>query len=582
MEKGKKKPGIRKPSHTGRRPCPPGQMRVNGRCVKDRNKNGIKRLEPAPSSAVLIPWNVGGLLTRKGRILINGGTAHPIVSEKAALAPLYIIRFSKEKTQVMGVGFARNLNDIRKTRITMTRTWNKPRNVTIKSWGGETTIRARFIVWHEPQKKLSPDPIPEIVESLGLIPVTEEEQPTEKILAENVGNPTSNGGIHGHILVRSEARTWNDGRHFHLVMDPEMGLLVTDIDGEHPHGIEGERTGKATSIHRHVVGRPDGEFVFTDVSGEHDHDVLVDRTSNSGVHFHKVNIGGRELQTLTVEEEAMLHGPGPMDGPDEEDAPGADAASVDMESQLSEHLDTLDKGFEKAWEESEWILTAKDIEKQTTVQSVVLSKQRFSDLGAAKAWVQNHGFKATKVDEQPNIWRFRQFPPVQCQRGTFRNRRVTRGVMAVICVRRGDRVPPTLRRMANERAQEIQKRIIESSTVRVQNVPTGFGFKIRGSKLFAFMDVPKGKPGEKVIILEVQRLDGPGMKGAPSGAVDGMEIEMASGDPRKLAKERLGHRVFVLRKVAGSDLLLEDSAFLAVIDPTKELPKEDCDCHKND
>lgn len=67
-------------------------------------------------------------------------------------------------------------------------------------------------------------------------------------------------------------------------------------------------------------------------------------------------------------------------------------------------------------------------------QSLILSKERFPTLAEAKKWVLDHDFEAPKVDEKPESWRFRQFPPGRCQDDTIRTITITRGVKAVVCV----------------------------------------------------------------------------------------------------------------------------------------------------
>ncbi|MHA2642825.1 MAG: hypothetical protein V2G41_09280 [bacterium JZ-2024 1] len=70
--------------------------------------------------------------------------------------------------------------------------------------------------------------------------------------------------------------------------------------------------------------------------------------------------------------------------------------------------------------------------RSTRVQSVIFDKEKF-DKDSAASWLQEHGFRADKVDETSKTFRFRQFHPGQCQAGSFRLLRLTDGVKAVIC-----------------------------------------------------------------------------------------------------------------------------------------------------
>lgn len=71
--------------------------------------------------------------------------------------------------------------------------------------------------------------------------------------------------------------------------------------------------------------------------------------------------------------------------------------------------------------------------KQRKVQSVIASKERFSNAAAARKWITEHDFTADKVDETETSWRFRQFPPGRCKEDTLRTIRLDDGVSAVIC-----------------------------------------------------------------------------------------------------------------------------------------------------
>jgi len=70
---------------------------------------------------------------------------------------------------------------------------------------------------------------------------------------------------------------------------------------------------------------------------------------------------------------------------------------------------------------------------KTEVQTLILSKKVFKTKEEAVKWVKDHDFKAGKIDETDETFRFRQFMPDKCKGGSFRTIRITRGVKAVIC-----------------------------------------------------------------------------------------------------------------------------------------------------
>lgn len=85
------------------------------------------------------------------------------------------------------------------------------------------------------------------------------------------------------------------------------------------------------------------------------------------------------------------------------------------------------------------------VEKATKIQSVVLSKKTFPKMSDARKWITEHQFHAKKVDETPDSWRFRQFPPTNCKPNTFRSITLKAGVTGVICVPKGEKTPPGLK-----------------------------------------------------------------------------------------------------------------------------------------
>lgn len=83
-------------------------------------------------------------------------------------------------------------------------------------------------------------------------------------------------------------------------------------------------------------------------------------------------------------------------------------------------------------------------EKGTRIQSVIFSKTESPDdvnngrgwtMTAAKRWLEEHNFRHDKVDETNRSYRFRQFPPGDCEPRSFRTLKENfpNGISAVIC-----------------------------------------------------------------------------------------------------------------------------------------------------
>lgn len=308
---------------------------------------------------------------------------------------------------------------------------------------------------------------------------------------EKRGLPARNpeGGIHGHGIDRKNKQTLRDGLHPHIVlMDGQ--LFISKEDGPHWHLIkDGARRseGGDPSKHNHMfvfsagLRLPTGMVlekdteVFTEVGGDHDHDLMVQITAFDGTHDHDMILpDGSKIKTLSVAEFVAMHPPigdppevgtatdilkgmyrgkGPKDKKPKTKADDC----PECETAIAKHLDDIDADFDKAWKESDYFTLKAYISKQTDVQSLVLSKTRFKTVAEARAWVKENGGITDKVDEKPNTFRFRQFNPSLCKDGTFRNKKITEGVIAVICVPKGKDTPEGLKNSAKK--GEIQTAI---------------------------------------------------------------------------------------------------------------------------
>jgi hypothetical protein len=103
----------------------------------------------------------------------------------------------------------------------------------------------------------------------------------------------------------------------------------------------------------------------------------------------------------------------------------------------------------------------------TEIQTVLVPRAKFPTLASARAWVTEHGFRATKSDEGATVTRFRQLPPDHFEPKSFRTIPLGKsGVQAVIgCPkqihgshRKSARAVPAARASANG-DQELQERV---------------------------------------------------------------------------------------------------------------------------
>lgn len=76
------------------------------------------------------------------------------------------------------------------------------------------------------------------------------------------------------------------------------------------------------------------------------------------------------------------------------------------------------------------------------VQTVIVSKEKYPERADASKWVRDHDFRADKVDETEESYRYRQFDPGECTEGSERTIELTDGVKAVICAKKESDAAP--------------------------------------------------------------------------------------------------------------------------------------------
>lgn len=102
------------------------------------------------------------------------------------------------------------------------------------------------------------------------------------------------------------------------------------------------------------------------------------------------------------------------------------------EEEVEEANDRADRAREYTLDAPHVPVDQMDQRAMTDVQSLILSKERFKNVVAARKWVTDNDFRADKVDETEESFRFRQRPPAVFREGSFRTITLTRGVKAVI------------------------------------------------------------------------------------------------------------------------------------------------------
>ncbi len=126
-------------------------------------------------------------------------------------------------------------------------------------------------------------------------------------------------------------------------------------------------------------------------------------------------------------------------------------------------MKSIDDEQKKAVEE--WV----EKQKSTEVQTIILSKEKFETAEDATKWVTDHDFRADKIDETENSFRFRQFNPGEYNDGSERTIEITDGVKAVIC-KRGKSVCPIDKELIDELVELREGRVLSGkSRTKIEN-----------------------------------------------------------------------------------------------------------------
>jgi hypothetical protein len=141
---------------------------------------------------------------------------------------------------------------------------------------------------------------------------------------------------------------------------------------------------------------------------------------------------------------------------------------------------------------------ARRFTRSTEVQSVLFDRRRWT-VTAAKKWLRDHGYKVPAVDSTEEYHRFRQRPPFQFQKGTFRTisfGRTSEGIKAVIAVPRSSssrtssktKKNPTVRK----RRSRIPTQLVDLAWAREIELEDGSKLKFPLSGKYALCCTGKG------------------------------------------------------------------------------------------
>lgn len=205
------------------------------------------------------------------------------------------------------------------------------------------------------------------------------------------------GGAHMHGL-ETPNKTNNDGLHKHLFFINDR-LLMTDLSGEHEHPINRDENATGPeSPHEHIVSiqTQDGlkDFSTSNVT-THEHELQTRSTTTSGLHTHELEISGSVFLSLL-----------PSDLLDEVEAAAKCLPALkDFKINKSEEWPLeMDFGLVKRLNKSNLsevmkVAVSKVIFKSLAslkdglqIESLILNRDRFTDIGVARRFVMDNGF----------------------------------------------------------------------------------------------------------------------------------------------------------------------------------------------
>ncbi len=248
------------------------------------------------------------------------------------------------------------------------------------------------------------------------------------------------GGVHRHNLSVPE-KTDTDGIHKHLFLISDR-LLMTDLSGAHDHDVDlaGNGTGPERQPHEHVLNiqTQSGlqQFPTKNVT-PHSHELQTSSTTLSGLHTHEAEIGEETFLSLLPGdlldeiEQATKLVPGLKDfNVWKSDDP------MEMNFQLVKRLNQKD--FKEILKTAGMKAVIKGLERLSEgfqIESLILSRERFSDIGLARRFVMDHGFEpksSLEGNNEDSNFVFQISEHDKFDSSTLSRIHITDGVVAVI------------------------------------------------------------------------------------------------------------------------------------------------------
>ena len=265
------------------------------------------------------------------------------------------------------------------------------------------------------------------------------------------------GGSHCHKIMKSSV-TENDGEHKHIFMINER-LIMTNLSGSHSHSIDASKNeiGPANS-HEHTINikTQDGVLEFqTEDASPHIHEIQSYSTTLSGIHTHEVDINGKTYVSITPadlieeieNEKAQIAHLKNYKVRKSEDYP------FELDFQGVKRLNKRD--FHDILKKVSFKVFLKSISRIADgfqVERLILSRDRFEDIGSARRFVMDHNLNvmSSRDAESEGVFIFEVHSQDRFVESTLHRVQITDGVIAVIGLLRENELGQQLEQNGNE------------------------------------------------------------------------------------------------------------------------------------
>lgn len=244
------------------------------------------------------------------------------------------------------------------------------------------------------------------------------------------------GGTHLHKIAAEKNRTDVDGKHKHIFYVNDR-LLMTDLDGEHAHLINTDGyIGGPVIEHKHklYVKTVEGDLEFETIGVEsHWHELQADSTTLSGVHRHTVRLGDTYFLSLVPQDLIAAANMQAQKSKKFSNLIFKSNDILEMDYTLVKKLNEPQfKQLLSSAVESSIIKRMSQMGSGLRIESLILSRVRFADVGVATRFVLDQGLDVKSSNVMPEIFTFQVLSRESFEESTLQRIRITEGVDAVV------------------------------------------------------------------------------------------------------------------------------------------------------